>query len=243
MPKPELVTLVVDDGQGGRESLVLSGPGGEVRFTVGDSSNHAGVWKIWATSNNASVYAAVRVLGGRLKISLHDGPYGPDYRLQWTEQHMQANPEFANRIIDKWNRPPEIGHTGWTKGISVWVRHQDVIPAPEGESLPADVLFLPAPKEGRATGVHIVIAHPTGQFVRPGGTLLGGVTLADGQVALIIVSQDDVAEETNLVVDQAVADLLQLVTDPLDEGDTYRSLVWRDGADGDRQVWDVGVRP
>jgi hypothetical protein len=166
-----------------QESLVLSGPGRETRFTVGDSSHHAGVWKIWATKRNASVYAAIRVLGGQLKISLHDGPNGPDYWFQWTAEHTKANPELTNRIIDKWQRPPEIGNTGWMKGISIWVRHEDVVPAPDGESLPADVLFLPAPPKGHATGLPIIIARPTNLFVKPGGIPLGGITLADGQVA------------------------------------------------------------
>jgi len=242
MSTPAPVTLVVDDGNGGQESLVLPGPGGEIRFTVGDIRHHAAVWKIWATKNNASVYAAIRVLGGRLKVSLHDGPNGPDYRIQWTADHVKANPALTNRIIDKWPRPPEIGNTGWTKGISIWVRHEDVVAAPDGESLPADVLFLPAPPEGQATGLHLVIARPTNLFVKPGGIPLGGITLADGQVALLVVSQSVVTDDTNRKIDDALAELVQSVTEDLDEGSVYRSLVWSDGEDGDRQAWDVAVR-
>src|SRR6476659_3863762 len=122
MSTPDPITLVVGDGKGGRESLVFAEPGGEIRFTVGDDNRHAATWKVWAGKHNASVYVAVRVLGGQLKISLHDGPNGPDWRVQWEGAFMEAHPEVANRIIEKLERPPEIGDTGWTKAISIWVR-------------------------------------------------------------------------------------------------------------------------
>jgi hypothetical protein len=243
MSTPGPFTLVVDDGKGSRESLVFAEPGGEIRFMVGDDNRHAATWKIWAGKNNASVYAAVRVLGGQLKISLHDGPKGPDWRVQWGEKFMVDHPEVANRIIEKLQRPPEIGETGWTKGISIWVRHQDVVAAPADESLPADLLRLPTPPEGYATGVHIVIARPTNQFVTPGGIPLGGFMLADGQVMLLVVSQSAVTDETNHVIDSAVAKLMQSVSDEPDDGSVIRSLVRSDTPDGDPQFWDVAVMP
>ena len=243
MSTPASVTLVVDDGEGGRERLVLSGPGGEVRFTVGDSSHHSGVWKIWATKTNASVYAAIRDLGGRLKVSLHDGPIGPDYRLQWTAEHEKGNPELVSRTIDKWPRPSEFGNTGWAKGVSIWVRNEDVAPAPGGESLPADVLFLPIPLDGRAIGLHIVIARPTGQFVKLRGMPLCGIMLANGQVALLVAPQAVVRNDTNRMVADALAKLMPSAIDRLDKRRTSRALVWSDGVDGTRQVWDVAVRP
>lgn len=240
MPTPGSIALVIEDGEGERESLVFDEPGGEIRFAVGEKGRRAGTWKVWAGKHNASVYAANRVLGGQLKISLHDGPLGPDWRVQWEQKFMKSHPEVANRIIERLTRPPEISSTGWTKGLSIWIRCQDVVATSPGESLPSDLVWLPPPPEGHAVGVHLVIARPTNQFVKLAGIPLGGFMLSDGQVLLLVVTQSRITDETDQQIDEAVANLMRSVSEKFDRGN-LRSLVRSDSADGEPQFWDVAV--
>jgi hypothetical protein len=67
--------------------------------------------------------------------------------------------------------------------------------------------------------------------------------LADGQVMLLVLSQSAVTDETNHMIDAAVAKLVQSVSEEPDDRSTIRSLIRSDAADGDPQFWDVAVMP
>lgn len=234
--------MVVDDGKGGTETVVFDKPGGEIRFTVGDDRRRSATWKIWAGRHNPTVYIAVRLLGSELKISLHDGPNGPDWRVQWEKKYMKAHPEIATRIIDTLQKPPEIGESGWAKGLSIWVRYQDVA-APAKESLPDDLLWLPTPPEGHATGVHIILGRPTNVYVKPGGQPIGGFMLADGRVVVLILSKSVINEETNRLVDGAIEKFRQGESIENDGISVYRALARTNATDGVAQLWDIAVMP
>ena len=61
--------------------------------------------------------------------------------------------------------------------------------------------------------------------------------LADGQVMLLVVPAICRYDETIRRFDGAVAKLKQSVSEELDDGSTFRSLVRSDSADGDPQFW------
>ena len=244
------VTIVLDGGRGNQEIGVLPGPGGTIRFAVGGQGRHAAVWKVWARRRKCSVYVAIRVLGRYQKVSLHESSDGgSDWRFQWTSEHMQANPQITDRKIDRWPRPPEVGETGWTTGVSIWTRHQDVVPVDDDESLPADLVWVPPPPEGYAVGLHVVIARPLNLSVELKGVSwpLAGFTLANGRVVLLVPSGELVTDETNHMIEDALAKTIESAPGGADQARIrlqarpHRMLVWGDGADGDRKAWDVAV--
>lgn len=257
MSSPPPVTLVLEDGQGNQEAHVLSGPGGTIRISVGEPGCHAAVWKIWAGPKKCDVYVAVRSIGGYQKVSLHESG---DWRFQWVaEDHAQKYAQTTDRVIDQWRQPSEMGESGWTKGFSMWARHQDVVRIPDNESLPADLLWVPPPPEGYAMGLHVVIARPEDLSQRSASELrwvelkgpsfpFDGFTLADGRVVLMIVSRDLVTDAVNHMIDDALAkaesalggaDQARIL---LQGAGSPRMLVWANGSDGDRQAWDVVVQ-
>jgi len=242
---------VLDNGQGDQETVVLPGPGGTIRFSVGEQGRHAAVWKIWARPKKSDVYVAIRQLGSYQKVSMHPSSPGSSWWFQWTKEHMQANPQVAGRVIDRWPKPPEVGETGWTTGFSIWTRHQDVVPMPDDGSLPADLLWIPPPPEGHATGIHVVIARPNSMFVEVKGAVpVPGFTLADGQVVLLVVSRDVVTDEQNRMIEDALAKGIESAPGGADQArillqnaDSPRMLAWGNGPDGERKAWDVAVEP
>jgi hypothetical protein len=250
------VTLVLEDGQGNQEIHPLPGPGGEIRVSVGKPGRHGAVWKIWAGREKLDVYVAIRSIGGYQKVSWHPNSEGKDWWFQWTSEHIQANPQITQRLIDQWSQPPEIGESGWAKGFSMWTRHQDVVPAPDNEPLPADLLWVPPPPEGYATGLHVVIARPQElsqgsvgelRWIAMNGPFLGGFSLSDRRVVLLVASSNLVTTALNDEIKAAFAkfepalrDADQVRTRTQGPG-VHRMLVWGTGPDGERQAWDVAV--
>lgn len=249
MPTPPQVSIMLDDGKGNQHTEVLRGPGGTIRFAVGEPSRHAAVWKVWATPKNSSVYVAIRSIGGYQKISLHQNADGSDWRVQWTAEHMRENPQIGDRVIDEWDRPPEVGETGWRRGVSICTRHRDVVPAPSGESLPSDILWIPEPPDGYAMNVTVVVARPKNMFVDMKGAVpFDAFVLENGQVVLLAATRQEVTDELNAKIDSVVAQLIGAAGAALTERGVetpgaLRALVWGNGPDGDRHAWDVVVEP
>jgi hypothetical protein len=251
--------LVLEDGQGNREAHDLPGPGGTIRISVGEPGCHGAVWKIWATRKKCDVYVAIRSIGGYQKVSWHPSSPGSGWWFQWTSEHVQANPQITDRVIDRWPQPAEIGESGWTKGFSMWTRHQDVVPAPDNESLPADLLWVTPPPEGYAMGLHVVIARPEDLSQRSASELrwvelkgpsfpFAGFSLADRRVVLLVVSRDLVTDAVNHMIEDALGKVIESapgganqVRMLLQGAGVHRGLVWANGPDGDRQAWDVAV--
>ena len=257
MSSPPPVILWLEDAQGDREAHELPGPGGDIRISVGDPGSHGAVWKIWARRKQRDVYVAIRSIGSYLKVSWHPGSPGSGWWLQWTSEHVRVNPQITDRVIDQWSQPAEVGESGWSKGFSMWTRHQDVVPAPDNESLPADLLWVPPPPEGYAMGLYVVIARPEDLSQRSANELRwvelkavpwDAFSLVDRRVVLVVVSRDLVTD----AVDRMIEDALARCESALGGGDQARTLlqegpgitrmlVWASGPDGDRQTWDVAV--
>jgi hypothetical protein len=233
------VTLTVWN-KDGEQDLVVPGPGGTARVCVGDRDGaHASVWRIWANRNHSDVYIAARDIAGVQKWSLHESG---DWRHQWvTSQYALHLTNSDDRIIDQWPEPAQFEDIGWTRAFSILARFQDLVDYGDGNELPEDIIWLPAPAEKHATVIHVVIARPDRiaadvKGVRP----LYAFTLTNGRVVLLLASIQPVSAE-----DEAqLASLLQAVSDHPKVASARAprltaSIV--DAENGDRGVWDVAI--
>ncbi|MEV6659292.1 hypothetical protein [Nocardia fluminea] len=94
--------------------------------------------------------------------------------------------------------PPELGETGWTKGMSIYVRHEDVVEMP-GIPKQGEVIWIQTPAVGYAVGIHVIIARPNGGQVdvgRMGLTPVVAYTLPDNNTVFVLVGQFELTPET-----------------------------------------------
>ena len=154
-----MVMLRIRTAQG-EEPIELGGPGGTMRFGVGDPDGlRSTIWTVTAPRNKADVYVGNRSIMHQLKISLHESG---DWRYQWTrEQGATFLPAGVGRIIDQWAQPAEVG-SGWTRAVRIWIAAEDlaVLGPPRGRpSSVQDIMWLPAPEPGEVFGFDVVIAR------------------------------------------------------------------------------------
>jgi hypothetical protein len=242
MASPPIVTFVIEDDDGNRADVQLSGPGGASRLVIGEPDCQSGIWRIWANKPKSDVYIGIRSILGYQKWSLHESG---DWRFQWvTEAKASEFTGSTDRLVDRWQQPPEV-RAGWTKGFTIRVRHQDLVDRP-GEVEPAGTVRLPAPPEGHATSVHVVVARPDqGRIALHGLLPVDGFTLADGRAVLLITSVDAVLAEQNQMVDAAMSEGVRQMRErgvDLSTVGSPRMLASGHDADGNRFVWDVAVR-
>jgi hypothetical protein len=241
MSSPEPVTLALRDEHGNSENVVLPGPGGTLRVVVGEPGRQSGSWRIWAPPTKFDVYIGVRAILGYQKWSLHETG---DWRHQWLTDEKAADfGKTDNRIIDQWQRPEEIGETGWIKGFSIRVRHQDLVEVATPEKVPAGALWIPSAPEGQVMSLHVVIAAPNrGEIALTGLIPVGGFTLVDGRVLLLVVSIDRVTDEHNQMIETALSEVMRLAQEngvDLAAAVAPRAALSGHNAEGDRHVWDV----
>jgi hypothetical protein len=244
MSLPQSVTLRLTDSEGNIIHEVLPGPGGTIRFAVGEPNRRSGVWRIWAPSNKSDVYIGIRTILGYQKWSLHESG---DWRHQWvTEARAEEFTGRSDRTIDRWQQPAEVGATGWTRGFTIRVRHRDLVAvADAGTGIPTDTLWLPSPPEGRTAVAQVVIARPDQVEVTMRGMMpFAGFTLADGSVVLLIFSHEALTDDQNRTVDEALAKALWLASGAeLNAADSPRGLlIGKNDEGGDRLVWDCAIR-
>jgi hypothetical protein len=227
--------------EGGEDAVVeLRGPGGTIRCAVGEPGRRSGVWRVWANKKTSDVYIAIRTLAGTQKWSLHESG---DWRHQWTREFADDQfPASTNRIIDQWQQPPALGDSGWTKGLSIWVRHEDVV-AFDGDDETGDkVTWLPVPPEGYAVGMHVVIASPDLGFTSTGGgVLIDAFSIADKRVVMVVRSLHKVTEQVNAELQSARQRALDALEVDLTEARAPRILIAGFGSGSERVVWDLSV--
>ncbi len=243
MPSFEPVTLKLWDPDGNQHDVPLPGPGGTIRVVVGEPGKQSGVWRIWANKKTFDVYVAVRAIAGTQKWSLHETG---DWRYQFINDEKAAKfSDRDSRIIDQWDKPAEVGETGWTRGLAIRVRHQDLVEVTKPEEVPADTLWIPPPPEGHMVGLHIVIARPNQQVVELSNVEpVAGFALVGEQVLLLLKSVDPVSEANNETIRKALAQMFRMVRArgvDLASAVALRAAVGGNNTDGERLVWDVAV--
>jgi hypothetical protein len=240
-PSP-VTTLVLQDDEGNSTNLELGGPGGTIRVVVGEPGCESGVWRIWAPKAHSDVYIGIRTILGFQKWSLHESG---KWHFAWiSDEKASQFTEGLTRFIDQWDQPAEVGETGWTKGFTIQVRHQDLVDAPS-VAPPADTIRLPAPPDGHFVGIHVVIARPNQpMFTLKGARPFAGFTLADGRVLLLLLSVEPIADEANQMLDGIIAEFLKQAPNELDLGPqrAVRMALHGHRDEGDRAVWDAALR-
>jgi hypothetical protein len=243
MPSFEPMWLKVWDDHGNPHDLPVPGPGGTVRVVVGEPGKQSGVWRIWSPPNKFDVYVGVRAIVGYQKWSLHESG---DWRFQWVNDERAAEyGASGNRVIDQWHRPAPVGETGWTRGLAIRVRHQDLVDVANPEKVPAETLWIPAPPEGHMVGLHVVIARPNEQpitltNVKPAA----GFALVGGLAMLLLASVDPLTDENDQTITDAIAQAIQLAHArgiDLASAVAPRAAIGGNNSDGERFVWDVAI--
>jgi hypothetical protein len=244
------VTVKLRDDHGNVTDMVLPGPGGTIRFVVGQSGQQSSVWRVWADPGNSNVYLAVRTIIGYLKWSLHESN---KWRHAWVddEEALRTAEELGHtgdRAFDKWDRPDEIGDTGITRGLAIRVRPQDLVTVTQPEKVPAKALWIDPPPAGYTACVDVLLGRPTqpgGVIDQPGLVPFAGFTLENGQAVLLIAALRPLHEHHSAVI----ANALNIVVDKARKAgedmtkDNRRAIIGTDNADGDKLVWDMAIPP
>jgi hypothetical protein len=233
------ITLSIWTEDGKQQDTVLPGPGGTVRFCIGDpNGDRSATWRVWATPNTSDVYIAVRDLAGEQKFSLHESG---DWRHQFASADRARAYSRESRILDQWEQPAEHDASRLTLGFSIRARRQDLADYPERGRKPKDVLWLPIAPDGKATVVHIAISRlhdvpMTLVHMAP----FAAFSLADGRAVLLLVTFEDIPPTLNEQVDSAI----RAVTEQIDFAVTKapRMLIHGNNEHG-RVAWDVALRP
>lgn len=237
--------------KGKQETLKLDGPGGKLRFGVGNPmGERASVWVIEAGRNTRDVYLGNRDMMSFQKISLHQSGV---WRFAWTEEKA---PLFLsageNRLIDSWSRPPELG-AGWTLALRIWVPEEDVATVAKvqgkAKSLKA-INWVPRPPPSTAIVFQVVIARPDqGEVHLKDSVPLAGFTLATHngnlEACLVLLSSVPVTSENRLWLDETRGRVFaEAQTRGVDLGTpTIRAAAYGYENDGTRSLWDFSVVP
>ncbi|WP_051027712.1 hypothetical protein [Nocardia higoensis] len=213
---------------------------GAMRLAVGEPGFQSGVWRVWSSRNSSDVYIAARNLTSIQKWSLHESG---DWRYQWCSHSIVE--EFgggsSDRILDRWERPDEIGRTGWTRGFSIYIRRDDVVEFPTAADQ-GDVCWIPLPPEGHEVGIHVVIARPNVGEVGIGAVGLfpiGGYVLPNGHVVLVLIHTYLVAEAVTEGIRSHIDRALALTSNPIAWSPTLRMAFSGVDEQGFRWVRDV----
>ncbi|MFI7001794.1 hypothetical protein [Nocardia sp. NPDC050175] len=187
------------------------------------------------------MYVAIRTLAGYQKWSLHESG---DWRFQWvTDARAAEFTDSTDRIIDRREQPAEVGTTGMTKGLAIWVRHCDIVPIDDDDDPShAKVQWLPAPPPGHAAGIHIVVARPDqGPVNVIGAVPFDGFTLADGRVVLVLLVRSEATEDVSVALREAQREALSRFTADWRTVAAPRLAISGFDEEGVRFVWDTAL--
>jgi hypothetical protein len=238
-----MTTLVLEAPDGTRKAFTLDGPGGTERFAVGEPGHRSSVWRMWSPKKKNDVYVAARAIIGIQKFSLHESG---DWRHQWIKG--PATDEFieraGTRILDQWQRPSELAK-GWTRGLSIWIPHEDVIEFSGDEQPRKDVEWLPKPPPGHLMIFQIALVRPDqGQVEMHQPLPVAGFDLIGGESVVVTAQVLEVDHHGR----QYIEELRELVRRSMADVDisgraleAVRCGLVGHTADGHRMVWDLSV--
>lgn len=227
-----------------------------LRFAVGEPGRRSTVWRVWPGRAKNDVYLATRKSAGIMKVSFHESG---DWRLQWINPENTgtvrwqtlSGQETQGRILHQWCRPKP--REGWTRAISIWVPHEDLVDIP-GDAEPwGDVQWLPAPPPGAAVEVILMLVSPgaaalehTSVIHQNDGvfTLINGFELEGGEVLLAIAATGELpapAREGIFRMRTQAQAVAPADFDLTPELGPRHSLITVD-ADGHRNLWDLAAR-
>ena len=107
----------------------------------------------------------------------------------------------GSKIQDRWRRPAETA-PGWTRGLSIWIPDGEVVDMSKDYQESEGVLWLPEPAAGLALGLHVAVARPDNGLTEFRASVpVAGFMLANGEVAMLMVSTTKVTDETRTMLD------------------------------------------
>lgn len=234
--------MLIQLADGSTERIDLSGPGGVERVAVGEPGRRGSVWRIWANRGSSDLYVAVRNIAGVQKYSFHESG---DWRLQWT------TPEVAtrwtgddDRRVDQWRRPDE-DPKGWTVALTIWVPHGELGTIGGDDPLSKSTTFVPEARRGEVTAIRIVVAKAGGGIAELKRTVpIGGFTLANGEVVLILAARRPMTDEQAAWLDQHRERALVVAAHAVGgaTADNTRMALFGTAATLDRFVFDLNAR-
>jgi len=172
-----------------------------IRFAVGTPDRHSTVWSTKSRRNDVYIFA--RVIGGSIKVSLHEDP--DHWRLAFTREHVDRH---ADRRPKEWHRPSEFA-LGLTQAFAVYVPESELISSVRvaAETETSEILWLPPPESGAATQITWIYAKPEAAVAGwPGrrsmnSSLVGRMPLASGEVVWVVAHQLPVTDTIREKVD------------------------------------------
>jgi hypothetical protein len=216
-----------------------------IRFGISDGSGHrAATWKLWTPSGKSDIYLACRVLGGKLKASLHQsGNWHVAYSPTAFEEDVQgAIPTQSDRFLEKWPRPTTIA-PGVTLAFRIVTPHSAVTSRISQED--QNITWIPNCSPPRATEIDIMIVAPTTPVIgwpgknKMGTKLIGSYPLTNGEsvwAVYWVVDMPDLSPATKGVgkfyKGQSEEDL---------KSDELRAMVFGSEPDGSRVMYDCAV--
>jgi hypothetical protein len=101
-------------GQSAPDALPL---GQAIRLSASDGTHRSADWRVWTSRNADDVYAAARLTGGEIKVSLHQSG---SWQHGFTADGNAAGslPQDQSRHFRIWQRPAEIT-PGWTRAVQI----------------------------------------------------------------------------------------------------------------------------
>jgi hypothetical protein len=105
-------------------------PDSAVRFNVMDGSRRSAEWRAWTVKNADDVYVAARILGGEIKVSLHQtGSWSHGFTAEGKAK--DALPPGQSRHFTIWQKPAEIV-PGWTRAVQIIIPDSALQTRPSG---------------------------------------------------------------------------------------------------------------
>jgi hypothetical protein len=171
-----------------------------LRFVVSDYEHRAASWKIWTRTGQGKhdVYLACRSLGGTLKASLHGSDsWHVGFLQSFLSRELDADHlKQVDPYIERWPRPPEIGH-GVTLAYRLLVP-TSAVNIPISDSLPDSTIRILAAPKGKAVEIAVIITTPDTKITdwparRSMNTeLVGKLALENAETIWVVHRTDDV---------------------------------------------------
>lgn len=218
-----------------------------VRIVVGRSEEPVSdVWRFWRGSPDASLYAAMRNVGGQMKFSFH--PHGErPYRYAFTSEYVRDNPAAVRmppgkKSVDAW-MPPEAERDGH-RLLLVVVMPQSELDSTGGKELDDDkktILSYPAPLEGQVASFALYISPPnSGIEDHVGFAPAAQITdVLGGQVASIVAFTRPEASDDRAYIEHLRKSFI--VAGRADLQVTFSAIGVREHVSGSRWFYSVRV--
>jgi hypothetical protein len=179
-----------------------------VRFAVGAADGpRSTVWRIWTDKGNSDVYIAARVLGGVVKVSLHQSGV---WRIAFTEEYWEGStaPEVGegDRLIERWTPPKPI--QGITSAFMIAVPSAEIgmprHPLPESaQKYTKNVSWVQPAPEGFATHFIVMYIEPGVPVPGDGVQILSSFVLPDGRTVSVMVLEQVISAEQQRQIEDA----------------------------------------